>query len=367
MQHKKFVACAAAAVMAVALGCSDDGPTPVSPTSAESSASGAGPQGETLKVNAPTPQSPVNNQQPDSLMLVAGKSNPSFGGGTPRDYSYEFEIRNSAGTNTVCPGVIVPGGSGSTVSATPTCTLEFEQPYTWRVRAVFAAAGAAGAVGPWSSNATFRAPAGGYIRGNEVYDPLINGKTIGEIVGPVTFIPGVGVRLETYNSHIRYRLPETLVNGEFSLIITGVATNTEGGKTKVFAMSEGLADLITNDRRMTVEKRGDPAGIVAWRFISHEDQVDTEGAEREFVAFDPNTAYLWTATWNGVFNVRIERGGTTIYSKGKSYQGAYDPSPHYAFIGAPEGRSGNVAATVPGMIVRQVWISPRARPAGLGQ
>ena len=133
------------------------------------------------------------------------------------------------------------------------------------------------------------------------------------------------------------------MTGEFSLIITNVATNTEGDKTKVFAMSEGLSDIVTNDRRFTVEKRGDPEGIVAWRFISHEDQIDTEGAEREFVEFDPSQPYLWTATWNGFFNVRIQRGGATgptVYNKGKGYDGAYDPDPHYAFIGSPIGRSG---------------------------
>ena len=67
----------------------------------------------------------------------------------------------------------------------------------------------------------------------------------------------------------------------------------------MFAMSEGLSDLITNNRRFTVEKRGDPEGIVAWRMISHNDQIDTEGAEREFVSFNPDQAYLWTAIWNG--------------------------------------------------------------------
>ncbi len=360
MQHKRLVACASVVILAVAAACSDGPESPVSPSGSEPGSNAAAADGSTLKATAPTPQSPVNNQQPDSMVFVTGKSTATFASAS-MVFSYEFEIRNSGNTATVCPAAIVGGGSGSTVSYTPTtCTLEFDQPYTWRVRAVQNAAR-----GPWSASSTFRAPAGGYIRGNEVYDPLTNGKTIGEIVGPVTFIPGVGVRLETYHSYIQYRLPETLVQGEFSLIITNVATNTEGGKTKVFAMSEGLSDIVTNDRRMTVEKRGDPEGIVAWRFISHEDQVDTEGAEREFVAFDPSLPYLWTATWNGFFNLRIQQGGTTVYSKGKGYRGAYDPSPHYAFIGSPEGRSGPDAATVPGMVVRQVWISPRPRPAGL--
>src|SRR5512134_1962814 len=98
MQHKRFVACAAAALMAVALGCSDESSTPVSPTGATAGASGAGPSGETLKATAPSPQSPINNQQPDSLVLVTGRSSPSFAVGTPPAYSYEFEVRNSAGS-----------------------------------------------------------------------------------------------------------------------------------------------------------------------------------------------------------------------------------------------------------------------------
>jgi hypothetical protein len=315
--------------------------------------------GATLKVTAPTPQSPINNAQPEQMVFTAGTSTGLYVSGMT--FSYELNIRNTGG-QTVCTAGPV-AASGPTVTITPTCTLDFDTPYTWTMRAVHQ-----GAAGPWSAAASFRSATGGYIRGNEVFDPLTNGRTVGEIVGPVTFIPGVGVKLETFESHIRYPLPQTLVNGEFSIIVTGMPSNTEGDKTKVMAMSEGLADLITNDRRMTVEKRGDPAGVVAWRMITHDDQVDTEGAEREFVEFDAGQSYLFTATWNGAFTLRIQRGGSsgpTIYDKGKHYEGAYDPNPHYAFIGAPSGRSGVTAATVPGIIVRNVWISPRSRPGGL--
>jgi hypothetical protein len=362
MQHKMIVACTSAVVLAIAIACSQNSDSPVSPTGSQPSVSEAGPSGETLKATAPTPQSPVNNQQPDSLVLVAGKSTSPYNPGTAAAYSYQFEILRNNSPVAGCTQT-VGGGSGSTVSYTPNCSLEFDQQYTWRVRAVFQ-----GATGPWSATATFRAPAGGFIRDTGVFDPLTNGKTVGEIVGPVTFIPGVGAKLEDFGSHISYRLPQTLVNGEFSLIITGMASNTEGDKTKVMACSEGLADIVTNDRRMTVEKRGDPPGIVAWRLISHLDQVDTEGAEREFVEFDENQKYLFKATWNGFFNVSIQRGGSTgptIYSKGKHYEGPYDPDPMYCFAGSPSGRSGITAASVPGMIVRNVWISVNPRPAGL--
>ena len=362
MQYKTLAICGSAMVLAVAIACSNSPDTPTTPSSSQPAASDKAADGSTLKVSAPVPQSPINNAQPDSVSFVATKSASTYNSSTP--LSYQFEIKNAAGANVCGSPTVVGGGTGSTVTYTPTgCTLEFDTTHTWRVRA-----GINNDRGPWSATATFKAPAGGYIRDNEVFDPLTNGRTVGEIIGPVTFIPGVGVRLEDFTSHIRYRLPRTMVTGEFSIIVTNMATNTEGDKTKVMAMSEGLSDLITNERRMTIEKRGDPEGIVAWRLISHSDQIDTEGAEREFVAFDPNQAYLWTATWNGVFNVRVQRGGSTgptIYNKGKAYNGAYDPDPHYAFIGAPVGRSGPSAATVPGMIVRNVWISQRARPSGL--
>jgi hypothetical protein len=305
----------------------------------------------------------VNNAQPDELVFTAGKSSSLFDASTATSYTYEFEVHD--GNTTVCASGPVGGGSGASVTwAAAGCNLAFDAPHTWRVRAVFQ-----GMHGPWSSAAAFRSPAGGYIRGNEVFDPLTNGTTVGEVVGNVTFIPGVGVRLNDFTSHIRYRLPQTLTAGEFSIIATNLNTNSEGDKTKLFAMSEGLADIVTNDRRFTIEKRGDPPGIVAWRFITRETQIDTEGAERESRDFDPAQAYLWTATWNGFFNLRIQRGGATgevIYSKGKPYEGVYDPNPHYAFIGAPSGRSGLTAATVPGVIIRNVWISPRPRPANIG-
>jgi hypothetical protein len=363
MHQNRFLLCSAAALLALAVACSKSSPSPSSPTSTLDSSGAAAADGSTLKVTAPTPVSPVNNQQPDgSVVLVATKATGKF---TDIQVSYQFQVLDAA--NTVVYDRVTGGvGAGNNVQHSVEGALEFDRPHSWRVRGVYQ-----GAVGPWSSTASFRTPSGGYIRGNEVFDPLTNGKTVGEIVGPVTFIPGVGVRLEDFFSHIRYRLAPTLVNGEFSIVITGMATNTEGGKTKVMGMSEGLDDIVTNDRRMTIEKRGDPPGIIAWRFITHDDQIDTEGAaERKFREFDPNKPYLWTVTWNGFFNVRVQEGGAagpTIYNMGKPYRGGYDPDPHYAFIGAPVGRSGPEGATVPGMIVRNVWISSRARPTFPGE
>ena len=109
------------------------------------------------------------------------------------------------------------------------------------------------------------------------------------------------------------------------------------------------------------------AGTVAWRIRTSNDQIDTQGAERVVRHFDPSHTYFWKAVWGGNrFNLQIKDGGangTQIYSFGKGYNGVYDPHPHVAYIGGPGGRAGAQSGTVPGMIIRQVWLSSRPRPS----
>jgi hypothetical protein len=143
-----------------------------------------------------------------------------------------------------------------------------------------------------------------------------------------------------------------------------------GGKTKLFAMGKGYDDIITNEYRATIEKRG--GGDVAWRFIARDDQIDTEGGQRVFVNLDRSHEYLWTASWRGNrFDLVVRQDGANgpvIYNFGKNWKGrGYEPSPHILYVGAPVGRSGPDAATVPGMVVRQVWASSRPRPGFANQ
>ena len=108
-------------------------------------------------------------------------------------------------------------GQRSTPSFTVTAQLDFDKRFTWTVRAE-----SGSAVGPWSATASFLSQNGGYILGNEVYDPLVNGKTVGDIHGSVTLIPGQGLRLNEEESYVQYSLPKTLVEGEFSVLVTGL-------------------------------------------------------------------------------------------------------------------------------------------------
>jgi len=339
---------------------------PVSPSAvSQVAADDSYPDGSTLKVNAPRPMTPTGGQRLEqgaaSVPLVAANATRKFAGDVV--VTYRFQVFNAAGAMIAEAANIAEGGGGTT-AYNLTAQLDGDQIYGWQLRAE-----AQGEVGPWSSRATFvAAPNTGYIRANELYDPLANGVTIGEKHGPLTFIPGVGVKLETQLSYISYQLPQTLTEGEFSLLVTGMPANTEGDKTKLFAMGQNYDDIVTNDRRMTVEKRGDPAGVVAWRFITHDDQVDTEGAERQYYDFQASQTYFFQATWrSNRFNLLIREGGVDgriIYNLGKNFQGRpYDPNPHVIYIGAPVGRSGEGGASVDQAIIRQVWVSGRPRPA----
>ncbi len=352
--------------------CSKNPATPASPTTTAPTTAAANADGTTLKATPPVPLSPANGQKldqttTDGVTLVVGNAVSKFNVGLP--VAYRFQIFNAAGVK--IEESEVPGGA-TTTSYLVRSGLEGDQAYTWWARAE---ADQGAYVGSWSPRWTFVAPTSeGYIRGSELYDPLVNGKTVGAISGPATFVPGLGLRIESLLSYVAYVLPQTLAQGEFSMLITEMPANTDGDKTKVFAMAEGFSDIVTNNRRMTIEKRGDPAGIVAWRVITHMLQIDTEGPEREFVDFQASQTYFFQATWrNNVFRLLIQEGGVggrTLYNKAKNYDpgnvyggNAYDPNPHVVYLGSPVGRSGESGASVNQMTIRQVWVSARPRPA----
>ena len=132
MFQKSIVLCAATALLAVAVACSKSSPTPVSPEASTGVVGEAAPDGSTLKVTAPAPQSPINGAQPNALELVASVSTAPFAANVPA-LTYEFQILNNAGTSTLCSTTATP--SGNTVRATPSCTIDLDAPLLWRVRA----------------------------------------------------------------------------------------------------------------------------------------------------------------------------------------------------------------------------------------
>ncbi|HEU4938736.1 MAG TPA: hypothetical protein VFT39_19945, partial [Vicinamibacterales bacterium] len=127
-----------------------------------------------MKATAPTVISPMNGAQPESLTLVASKAEGKFNKNLK--LSYQFQIATDSGQIvSACTQTVDPDPGAANVTYNPSCGLEFDAPHKWKVRAR-----QGDFVGPWSAEASFRTPSGGYIRGNEVFDPLTNGKTAGE-------------------------------------------------------------------------------------------------------------------------------------------------------------------------------------------
>jgi hypothetical protein len=357
-----------AALVALAMACTRQSTTPSSPTALSAVSSDAAADGSTLKVSAPVPTSPVNDQAlSDTPTLSANVASLKFGS-APAALTYRFQVFNPSNTQ------VVDSGQQSSPTYRVATDLAFKTRHTWRVRAELG-----NDVGPWSAVASFVSSEGGYIRGNEVFDPLTNAVTVGQVVGPVTFSPE-GAKLETVGSYIRYQIPQTITSGEFAVEIKGLRANEPGDKSKVFGMMEGSPDggndYITNRYRVDVQYRGTtgfPPNSITYRVLygSADDlnvryEPTTEQRLSAVRALDPNTYYYWRYTWGRTVRVTVQAGGPNgpfIYDvQRNSGNGSYNPQPHYAFIGTPAGRSGAESATIPGTIYKNVWISTRPRP-----
>lgn len=366
--QKQLLVGAAAALLVVAMACSDPPARSTSPTSPTGFASeSAAADDATLKASAPTLQSPIGGvrvtvQQP---ALTIGAATGKF---VNAAFQHRIQVTNEAGI--VLYDEVLPAG---VLSYTVPVNLDNDKTFRWRARAELD-----NAAGPWSAYETFlsmKQPEG-YNRPGELFDPLTNGKTIGTVVGPVEFIAGQGVKLLTHDSYITYTLPETIQEGEFSIMVTGIDEGNPGDKTKVMCMQEDGGDITVNDYRFTVEKRGREypiPGAVTFRIITgdaaEEDQI--HDAARIGISLSDENWYFWKAVWTFTnASVEVREGGLTgpvLYSRGVGYSHPYRPTPHVVHLGAPAGRAGSVNATVPGMIIKNVWVARTPRPAWVDQ
>lgn len=363
MFRHKYAVFGAGCLLAATVACSNTA-NPISPNAAVPGSGAAGPNGETLKIDAPATTSPtggVTSSFPLTLTVgnVTGKY-ASF------PVNYRYEIRNAAGT-TVATGAQA-AGSGSVTSIVVSQTLTFDAAHTWRVRAEYN-----GAVGPWSAAASFRSPAGSFIRGNEVLDLLTDGTTVGQVRGPVTF-SSEGAKMNDGTAYIAYELPQNLQAGEFSMMATQVDEGNPADKAKVMSMSEGCHALMTdNDYRATLEVRGafyPTPGAVQMRMITgdaDEHNGRIADSQRFQISWSRTTWYFFKMFWSpGVAGFEIREGGPTgpihhALTFGTSGH-PYRPVPHCVYVGSSPLRAGPIDQTHPGMVAKNVWVSPNPRP-----
>jgi hypothetical protein len=347
-------------LLAAGVACNGNKPAnPTSPSATSSGTNGSATDGFALKAGTPNAISPTGGATADNpITLTASTTTGTYGS---IQLSYHFQVRS--GSTVVSEGTVGPI-AGSTVSFQPT-GLDFQVTYTWRVQATYNGAGA-----PWSADATFVTPAGAYIRGAELRDPLTIGSTVGTVVGNVTFGAN-GATLNDASSWIQYQLPVTLQAGQFSMEITGLSTKVHGAKSSVMAMGEGFANITTNDYRMTGDFRArdypDP-GAVTCRFITGDatNRIFDCTPRIQVSGWDPAKVYLWTFTWStGTMNLKVVEEGTgrVMYNvTNATGSHAYNPQPHVLYVGKPVPRGGEVDGTAWPITVKNVWASANPRP-----
>lgn len=368
---KSITVIAVGLVAASAAACGDD-KTPTTPTA------------PAANITAPGLASPDDNAQLDTLRPTLTVRNATADQQGTRVYEFQISdnssftaitASNMAGFAATVSKSGVPEGSGGTTSYTVEQDLQPTTLFYWRARAAQGTS-----TGPWSPTARLRSKLVGFNRAGELYDPLIHGETVGQIVGSATFIPGRGIQLNNGTSHVKYLLPQTITNGEFSMDVEGLRANGPGDKAKVFGMQEGQDDFITNRYRVDIQYRGSagfPPNAITFRALygSGDDldkryEPDTTTRFNSVFLLNPSNTYHWKAIWGSEFRLVVLDGGVTgvpLYNVGMaSPNGVYAPNPHYAYLGAPVGRSGSEAASIGGTIYRNVWLANRPRPTSLG-
>ncbi|MDQ3419306.1 MAG: hypothetical protein M3541_11055 [Acidobacteriota bacterium] len=255
-----------------------------------------------VTLTAPAINTPTANQQLDTLrptLTVRNVTSSSQQGAR----TYEFQISDTtAFTSALTSNVTgfaatigqtgVAEGAGGTTSFTPSQDLQPTTVFFWRARAVQGST-----TGPWSEAGRFRSKLMGFMPAGELYDPLIHAETVGERVGSTTFIPGKGLQLNNGLSFVRYRLPQTITAGEFSMDVEGLRANLPGAdKAKVFGMQDGDSDFITNDYRIDIQYRGTtgvPPNAIQWRVIYG-------GADDLNVRYEPDTAKRFASVFSWI-------------------------------------------------------------------
>ena len=179
MYRQKLMPAAFIVATVLSAACGRHPAAPTSPSAATASTANAD-DPITLKASAPGVVSPTNDVLITTAtpVLTIQRATATFDSSAV--FEYRFQLLDAAGALLWDSGALY---DTTTVTVPTNISLDFEKRYTWRARAE-----ANRNAGPWTtalaSNpvASFTTPAGAYIRGNELRDPLSNGITVGRAV-----------------------------------------------------------------------------------------------------------------------------------------------------------------------------------------
>jgi hypothetical protein len=350
---------AAAALLGVGIACSkSESPTEPTPP----------PNPGSPTLTAPAPETPSNDAQLDTLRPTLTARNGTSTTSGARTYEFQISDRADFSTTMAAQAGITEGSSGTT-SFTPSADLQPSTRVFWRARMTQGSVTSA-----WSSSAQFRTRLVGYIRDGELYDPLVHGETIGSRNGSTTFMGARGLRVDNAISFVRYQLMSTMTSGEISVEVEGLQPNSPGVKSRIFSMMDGGPNLFFSKFLFNVQYRGlggNPDNAISYKVLMGDEDLKYEpdlGQRTDGIrSLNPNTTYLWTATWGSTFRLTIREGGAAgaiIYERSQATPGAYSPVPHTVYLGAND--AAQESGSYGGAIYRHLWVGSRSRPLSLG-
>jgi len=342
---KNALALVALSLVVTAAGCTSKSPSVAAPTSASD-------------LTSPAIEAPADDQQLDTLRPTLAVRNGAGGEGLR---TYDFQLsENSTFTPVIMSKLSVVENSSGRTTVTVESDLQPSFRYYWRARMV-----QGGVATSWVTS-RFRTKVGGYNRPGELVDYLTDGYTVGERFGSTTFVAGRGIRLDNWNSYVRYQLPASLPSGEFSMEVEGLAPNGPYPKQAIFSMAQGLGPVNGNPFEVFAQYRGapgNPDNCITFKAVMGGPVLEFNNSERQsaVVGLDPGTVYFWQGTWTpNSFRLVVRAGGVNggvIYDRALSGGGSYGPNPHTAYLGI-NSQDGSFT----GMIIRNVWLGNRARP-----
>jgi hypothetical protein len=347
----------------LAAACSKSSPTTPTPPAATA-----------LQLTAPALETPSDDQQLSTLRpeLTVKNGTTSLATGTR---TYEFQIADNTGFSPVA--ISTTGIAENSAGKTSFALAQDLQPTTrmyWRARMVQGTTNS-----DWSTVGKFKTRLVGFNRPGELYDPLVHGETLGTCFGSCTFVQDKGVQLNDIFSYVLYQLPQTVPSGEISMEVEGLRPFGPGGKPKIFQMLDSATTIPSASKHMINAqyrgRPGNPDNSVAFKAVlgSFDDIIEPDLAKRSqsVLMLDPSRTYFWQGIWTATsFRLVVRDGGgdgSVLYDTTMSVRTAvFAPSPHYVFLGSNYERYTPLTGTFPGMIVRNVWVGSRSRPASLG-
>ena len=298
-------------------------------------------------VAAPGLSSPTNGAQLTETAVILKATNAQTTGSV-QDVKYRFEWSEvdsfPEGSRTGFKEGVEQGGDTTAFQIGDTLKPGFK--YYWRVLA-----SSGDLTSEWSATGSFVTVNKGYVRGQEVYDPLTTGETAGARIGG-TFVANQGWKATSPSDGIDYDIPTcSACTVEFDVTDFGKKVGAPLSKDlKWLSMGDGstwgdFSAFRNHGWKMHLEQRGDGDGTgmkLIWRNGregggdpgDHEGRIEPTMNWRSSAVF--HFTITWTQTsyevWVGEVNADGSLSGNRIWFQG-GFARAYAPPNHRVSIG----------------------------------